>query len=61
MTDATFQLLTACCEGKGPEDRVFTRENGRPVRDFYDAWMKACSNAGLGARHCKYCGEQVAR
>jgi hypothetical protein len=53
-------LLAACVEGKPPEDRVFTRGNGTPVRDFYDTWIKACSNASLGAMYSKQCGEQVA-
>jgi len=29
-----FELLKACCEGKGENDYVFTRENGKQVRDF---------------------------
>ena len=34
MTDALHLLLTACVQGKRPEDAVFTRPNGVPVRSF---------------------------
>jgi len=33
--------------GQGPEDRVFTRENGRPVKHFRRAWWKLTEAAGL--------------
>lgn len=42
MTEAIFQLLSACIEGKGPEDHVFTRPCGKPVRDFRKTWKYAC-------------------
>lgn len=47
MTEAVFQLLSACIEGKGPEDYVFTRPNGKPVRDFRGTWENACAYAGV--------------
>ena len=48
MTDVMLQLLTACVEGKGPEDRVFTRLDGSPVESIRDTWAKACCAAGAG-------------
>jgi integrase len=47
MTEAVYQLLSACIESKGPEDHVFTRPNGKPVRDFRGTWENACSHAGV--------------
>jgi integrase len=40
MTDRMQQLLTACCEGKGPQDAVFSWSDGKPVIDFRDRWYK---------------------
>ena len=59
MTDTMLQLLTACVEGKDLENRVFTRPNGKPVRDIGDRWAKACCSTSLGAMYSKQCGEQV--
>ena len=47
MTEAVFQLLSACIEGKGPGDYVFTRPGGKPVRDFRGTWESACAHAGV--------------
>jgi integrase len=33
---------------KRPDDHVFTRSNGEPVRDFRGAWWTLCERAGLG-------------
>jgi hypothetical protein len=33
MTNTVHQLLTQCAAGKKPGDLVFTREDGKPVRD----------------------------
>ena len=38
MTDEVFRLLTSCVAGKKPLDAVFTRSNGKPVRDFRETW-----------------------
>ena len=38
-------LLTQCVPGKGQDDYVFTREDGRPVRDFRVARASACEGA----------------
>ena len=45
MTLPIKSLLAQCGHGKCPEDRVFTREDGKPVRDFRGAWASACKAA----------------
>lgn len=45
MTDAVYTLLCACVSGKEKSAYVFTRENGKPVRDFRGTWAKACEMA----------------
>lgn len=47
MTQKVFELLKACCERKGENDFVFTRENNKPVRDFRKAWKKVTDAAGV--------------
>ena len=54
LYDALFQLLKACCEGKGPNDPVFTRRGGKgvqkgvqPVRTFYKLWEQVTEQAGV--------------
>ena len=34
MTEAVRNFFTLCVEGKGPQDYLFTRPNGKRVRDF---------------------------
>ena len=45
MTLPVRILLTQCVHGKVPDDYVFTRQDGSPVRDFRAAWSKACAGA----------------
>jgi integrase len=45
MTLPVKTLLTQCVHGKAPEDHVFTREDGKPVRDFRGSWVNACTAA----------------
>jgi integrase len=45
MTLPVRTLLTQCVHGKGQDDYVFTREDGKPVRDFRGTWGKACEAA----------------
>jgi len=47
MTDSVFTLLTACVSGKSAEEYVFTRPDGKRVRDFRRTWAKACTKAGM--------------
>jgi integrase len=47
MTQAIHDLFELCVEGKEPEEFLFTRPNGKNVRDFRDAWDKARMAAGV--------------
>jgi integrase len=47
MTQTIHDLFELCIEGKTPEDYLFTRPNGKRVRDFRDAWDKARTAAGV--------------
>jgi integrase len=45
------ELLMQCICGKKPEDYLFTRENGKRVKDFRGSWEKVCSEVGLPGLH----------
>ena len=45
MTEKVKELLTACCEGKGQDDYVFTRD-GSPIVEYRKAWERARKAAG---------------
>jgi len=47
LTQETFTLLTACLQGKGPTDYVFSRNGGKPILDFRGAWETLCATANL--------------
>ncbi len=54
LYDNLLHLLKACCEGKQPNELVFTRTGGsgigkgvQPVRTFYKLWRKVTEEAGL--------------
>lgn len=47
MTQNVYALLSACVSGKQPEEFVFTRPDGKPVRDFQETWRNACVAAGV--------------
>jgi integrase len=46
LTAPLRELLRACCHGKRPDDRLFTRENGKPVGDFRASWANVTKAAG---------------
>lgn len=47
MTKAAFELLSLCVAAKSPEDFVFTRPDGSPVRVIRKTWARACKAAGV--------------
>ena len=47
MTDTICKLLAALVHGKSADDNVFTRANGKAVRDFRVTWQNACTHAGV--------------
>ena len=47
MTQKVYALLSACVSGKQPDDYVFTRPDGKPVRGFRETWRNACVAAGV--------------
>jgi len=46
LTQDVYTLLQVCVWGKGPEDFVFTRPDGKPVLDFRERWKKLTTDAG---------------
>lgn len=52
-------LIQQCVTGKQPDDYVFTRKDGKPVRDFRAAWANACCTARLGQMLCPACEKAV--
>jgi len=60
MTSKVRLLLGECVRGKSSNDQVFTRKDGRPVRDFRQTWWAACVAAGVGQMICKTCTTPVA-
>jgi integrase len=59
MTEHLMRVLVRCARGKKPDDFVFTRADGIPVKDFRDAWWNACIRAGLGRFQCRDCQQVV--
>lgn len=49
MTAEVFALLRSCCDGKNPNDYVFTTDDGSPVRDPREDWYALCVAAGFGS------------
>ena len=47
MTEGIRELLSACIEGKCPDDLVFTREHGKSIGDFRKTWASCCKAAGV--------------
>jgi integrase len=47
MTQNVFALLSQCVSGKQSENFVFTRDDGKRVKDFRETWRNACVAAGV--------------
>jgi integrase len=47
MTQPVFELLSRRVVGKGADDFVFTRKDGKPLKDFRASWGKVCEAAGV--------------
>jgi hypothetical protein len=59
MDETIYQLIVARTVGKSPDDFIFTRDDGKRIKDFRDAWWKACVVAGRGKFVCKECHQIV--
>ncbi len=59
MNEHVSRVLVRCLYGKKPDDFVFTREGGSPVKDFRGGWGNACIRAGLGRFQCRGCQQTV--
>jgi len=59
MTAKVEELLRLLTTDKRPDDLVFTREDGKPVRDFRHTWWNLCERAGLGSFVCRACERPV--
>ncbi len=59
MTEAIYRLTCVLLAGKNPDDFVFTRKDGTPVRDFRKTWWAGCIRAGVGKMVCSDCSRQV--
>jgi len=59
MTQEVRAIISMCITGKKPDDRVFTRENGKPIGDFRKTWYKMCCAVGLGRMACRVCDRTV--
>ena len=55
MTPKVFELMRAAVEAKDSSDHVFTREDGKPIKDFRGAWRNLCVRAGTGHWVCSKC------
>jgi integrase len=59
MTERVYQLLAPLVVGKMADDFLFTRENGKPVRDFAVIWERCCIEAGVGRLVCTACAPEI--
>jgi integrase len=53
MTPMVEELLRVSVVGKQPDDYVFTRDGGKPVKGFSRLWRTVTAAAGLGWWRCK--------
>jgi len=64
MTELVYQLLAQCISGKKPDERVFTRNEGKvqvSIGDFRKVWAKVCCAAGVGKMLCRSCAREVTK
>ena len=47
MTKAVYGLLAGCIISKDADEYVFTRPDGKRVKDFREQWRNACVEAGV--------------
>jgi integrase len=47
MTPEVYEVLAECVKDKKPGDAVFTRPNGKPVRDFRKLWRTLAKQSGV--------------
>ena len=47
MTTEMLTLIEQCITGKVPTDFVFTRDDGKEIRDFRGSWTNVCKEAGV--------------
>jgi integrase len=47
MTANVRALLSECATGKNRDDFLFTRKDGKPVKNFRGAWRNLCAAAGV--------------
>ncbi len=59
MTREVHVVISMCVESKGPDDRVFTREDGKRVGDFRKTRYKMCCNVGRIRMACRSCDRTV--
>jgi integrase len=59
MTATVLGLMQQAVAGKGKDDYVLTRADGKPVGDFRKMWRNLCVRAGLGSYVCRACAEPV--
>ena len=55
MTPEVAELLRAAVAGKQSDEHVFTRDGGKPVKDFRGAWRNLCVRSGTGHWECGKC------
>jgi integrase len=55
------ELLRAAVAEMKPKGSVFTREDGKPIKDFRGAWRNLCVRAGTGRWEYRQCGAAIAR
>ena len=59
ISDDEIGPLRIRVSGKMPDDKVFTRKNGKPVKDFRDRWDKLVATSNAGHMEINERGERV--